>query len=46
MSIHNVAALVLRPPGVSGSGLAPDEARMKAIGDAIGHAAGYTSQYS
>ena len=45
VSIHNVAALVLRPPGVSGSGLAPDEPRMKAIGDAIGHAAGYTSQY-
>lgn len=45
VSIHNVAALVLRPPGVSGSGLAPDEPRMKAIGDAIGHAAGYKSQY-
>ncbi|HEV2775866.1 MAG TPA: M14 family zinc carboxypeptidase [Solirubrobacteraceae bacterium] len=45
MSIHNVAALILRPPGVSGSGLAPDEARMKAIGDAIGNAAGYTSQF-
>ena len=45
VSIHNVAALVLRPPGVSGSGLAPDEARMKAIGDAIGTAAGYTSQF-
>ena len=45
VSIHNVAALVLRPPGVSGSGLAPDEARMKAIGDAMGNAAGYTSQY-
>ena len=45
VSIHNVAALILRPPGVSGSGLAPDEARMKAIGDAIGHAAGYTSQF-
>ena len=45
VSIHNVAALVLRPPGVSGSGLAPDEARLKAIGDAIGNAAGYTSQY-
>ncbi len=45
VSIHNVAALILRPPGVSGSGPAPDEARMKAIGDAIGTAAGYTSQY-
>lgn len=45
MSIHNVAALVLRPPGLSGSGRAPDEARLKAVGDAIGNAAGYTSQY-
>ena len=45
VSIHNVAALVLRPPGVSGAGLAPDEPRLKAIGDAIGTAAGYTSQY-
>ena len=45
MSIHNVAALVLRPPGVSGAGLAPDEPRLKAIGDAIGTAAGYKSQY-
>ena len=45
VSLHNVAALVLRPPGVSGSGLAPDEARLKAIGDAMAGAAGYTSQY-
>lgn len=45
VSIHNVAALVLRPPGVGGHGLAPDEARLKAVGDAIGGAAGYTSQY-
>lgn len=45
VSIHNVAALVLRPPGVSGSGMAPDEPRMKAIGDAIANAAGYTSQF-
>ncbi|HWI72299.1 MAG TPA: M14 family zinc carboxypeptidase, partial [Baekduia sp.] len=46
MTLHTVAALVLRPPGLSGAGLAPDEARMKAIGDAMGAAAGYTSQYS
>ena len=45
LSIHNVAALVLRPPGTSGAGLAPDEARLKAIGDSMGAAAGYTSQY-
>lgn len=45
VSIHNVAALVLRPPGTGASGLAPDEARLKAVGDRIGQAAGYTSQY-
>jgi hypothetical protein len=45
ITLHNVAALVLRPPGTSGGGLAPDEAKLKAIGDAMGTAAGYTSQY-
>jgi hypothetical protein len=45
MTIHNVAALVLRPPGLASSGLAPDEPKMKAIGDAMADAAGYTSQY-
>jgi hypothetical protein len=46
MTLHTVAALVLRPPGLHDAGLAPDEARMKQIGDAMGAAAGYTSQYS
>jgi hypothetical protein len=46
MTLHNVAALVLRPPGLHDGGKAPDEARMKAIGDAMGTATGYTSQYS
>jgi hypothetical protein len=46
MTLHNVAALVLRPPGLHNGGKAPDEARMKAIGDAMGAATGYTSQYS
>ena len=45
ITLHNVAALVLRPPGTSGAGLAPDEAKLKAIGDAMGTAAGYTSQF-
>ena len=45
ITMHNVAALVLRPPGTSGAGKAPDEAKLKAIGDAMGAAAGYTSQY-
>jgi len=44
-TIHNVAALVLRPPGFRAQGLAPDEARMKALGDAMGAATGYSSEY-
>jgi Zinc carboxypeptidase len=45
ISLHNVAALVLRPPGLHDSGKAPDEARLKAIGDAMANATGYTSEY-
>ncbi len=45
VTVHNVAALVLRPPGTGAAGLSPDEGRMKAIGDEMGAAAGYTSQY-
>lgn len=44
-TIHNVAALVLRPPGFRSQGLAPDEAGMKALGDAMGEATGYSSEY-
>jgi hypothetical protein len=46
ISLHNVAALVLRPPGLAQLGLAPDEQRMKEIGDAMAADTGYTSQYS
>src|SRR3954468_2401319 len=45
MSLHTVAALVLRPPGEHTAGLAPDEAAMKKLGDAMGDATGYTSEY-
>ncbi len=45
MTLHNVAALVLRPPGAQEQGLAPDEPRLKQFGDAMAAAAGYTSQY-
>ena len=45
LTIHNVAALVLRPPGLKSEGLAPDEPQLKALGDAMAKAAGYTSQY-
>lgn len=44
-SLHNVAGLVLRPPGFRNLGLAPDEARLKALGDAMAAATGYASQY-
>ena len=43
--MHNIAALVLRPPGLKEDGFAPDEARLKVLGDAMGKATGYTSQY-
>jgi hypothetical protein len=45
MTLHNVAALVLRPPGVHTNGLAPDEQRMKELGDSMAADTGYTSQY-
>jgi hypothetical protein len=45
ITIHNVAALVLRPPGRRSDGLAPDEPRLKELGDAMAAATGYTSQY-
>jgi hypothetical protein len=45
ITMHNVAALVLRPPGLAKEGKAPDEPRMKELGDAMAEAAGYTSQY-
>jgi hypothetical protein len=44
-TIHNVAALVLRPPGFRAQGLAPDEERLKLLGDRMGAATGYSSEY-
>jgi carboxypeptidase T len=44
-TLHNVASLVLRPPGFRALGLAPDEARLKLLGDAMGRATGYASEY-
>src|SRR4051794_29503451 len=46
ISIHTVAALVLRPPAIHNAGKAPDELAMKKLGDAMAAATGYTSQYS
>ena len=45
ITMHNVAALVLRSPGRRSDGLAPDEPRMKELGDAMAASTGYTSQY-
>ncbi|WP_354702478.1 hypothetical protein DSM112329_02596 [Paraconexibacter sp. AEG42_29] len=44
-SLHNIAGLVLRPPGFRALGLAPDERKLKALGDAMAAATGYQSQY-
>ena len=43
-SLHNVAGLILRPPGSRELGRAPDEARLRALGDAMGVATGYASR--
>jgi hypothetical protein len=45
ITLHNVAALVLRPPGLQSQGFAPDEQQLKEIGDRMGDATGYTSEY-
>jgi hypothetical protein len=45
ITLHNVAALVLRPPGLHDGGKAPDEKRLKDIGDAMANATGYTSEF-
>ena len=44
-SVHNIASRILRQPGFDEYGtVARDEARMKALGDAMGAATGYGSQ--
>ena len=45
ISIHNVAALVLRPPGLEADGFAPDEDALAALGEAMAVVTGYTNQY-
>jgi hypothetical protein len=45
ITLHTIAALVLRPPGIHDAGLAPDEKAMKKLGDAMAAATGYTSEY-
>jgi hypothetical protein len=45
ITLHNVAALVLRPPGLHFNGKAPDETALKDLGDRMAAATGYTSEY-
>ena len=45
LTMHNFGSLILRPPGRHTDGHAPDEERLKALGDAIQGDTGYTSQY-
>lgn len=45
ITMHTIAALVLRSPGLKTNGLAPDESLLKELGDKIGANTGYTSQY-
>jgi Zinc carboxypeptidase len=42
---HTFSNLVLRPPGLSSQGLAPDEPALKALGDSMAAENGYSSQY-
>ena len=44
-TLHNYAGLVLRPPGARVLGVAPDEARLKRLGDAMARATGYVSEH-
>jgi hypothetical protein len=45
ITLHNFASLVLRPPSLQSKGLAPDEDRLKQLGDQMAADTGYTSQY-
>jgi hypothetical protein len=45
VTVHNFASLVLRPPGTSYQGLAPDEIALKKLGDRMARSTGYVSQY-
>ena len=45
VTLHTIAALVLRPPGLHTAGQAPDEVMLKKLGDEMAGYTGYTSQY-
>ena len=44
ISNHTYSNLVLRPPSIASTGLAPDEPTLKALGDAMASKNAYTSQ--
>jgi hypothetical protein len=46
ISNHTYSNLVLRPPAIAATGKAPDEPALKALGDSMAAANGYTSQAS
>ena len=45
LTLHNFASLVLRPPSLERKGKAPDEDRLKQLGDQMAADTGYTSQF-
>ena len=45
LSMHNIAAKVLRPPGTEAEGFSPDEAALKELGRRMAEPAGYTNEY-
>ena len=45
LSMHNVAAKVLRPPGLEADGQAPDDAALTELGALIATPAGYANEY-
>lgn len=45
VTMHTIAAMVLRSPGLKSAGLSPDETLLKELGDRIGSNTGYRSMY-
>ena len=45
MSMHNIAAKVLRPPGTEAEGKAPDEEFLAALGERMATPTGYANEY-
>ena len=45
ISMHNIAAKVLRPPGTEAEGFAPDEEGLKELGRRMAEPTGYLNQY-